>query len=227
MLSQCSDLLLHLAHKALIPDYATHSTFKNPHLTLNCLESLETNFIGSSIVPHLTLPRLQTLTLSGRLAPAVESFRALLSRSHFSLQTLSLDTENATVKPETFVLFFELFPAVTALRLVVRTSALREFVMALFSPNTLLAMHTLTVSIERMREDYDALLDVLRARRANGTLKSFVLTVDADRDVRAGSIAFPKTAMAQFRDLAQGGLQVRLQLVGNPWPRVFLDTFKE
>ncbi|KAJ6557901.1 hypothetical protein B0H19DRAFT_1148936 [Mycena capillaripes] len=227
LLSQCSDLLGHLTHRAIVSQ-DVFDTFNDPHLTLNGLESLEITFVGSSIVPHLTLPRLRELTLSGYLTRAIEPFRALLSRSHCSLQRLSIVMRkyDDAVKPDTLVLFFHLVPTVTNLRLVIQRSAVHQFITALSSPSILPAMDTLTIDAERVRDEYGALLDVLRSRRANDILKTFALTLrpHEDRESPSSSSPLPESAMTQFRDLAQRGLKSRVQLKGGPWPHVLLDT---
>ncbi|KAJ6589331.1 hypothetical protein B0H19DRAFT_1226883 [Mycena capillaripes] len=201
-------------------------TFNHPHLILNGLDSLEVGFTGSSIVPHLTLPYLRELILSGYLDRAIEQCRALVSRSHCSLQRLSIRML-WEVKPETLVLYFHLVPTVTILKLVIQQTAVHQFVTALSSPSTLPAMEPLTIVAERIRDDYDALLDVLRSRRANGTLKAFTITLrpHAGPESPSGYAPLPESAMTQFRDLAHGGLKNCVQLEGNTWPHVLLNIF--
>ncbi|KAJ7276631.1 hypothetical protein C8J57DRAFT_1466121 [Mycena rebaudengoi] len=83
MLSQCSKHLSHLTHDTRLRhhDGTQPATFRLPHITLEHLDSLSATFTGSSLVPHLTLPRLRQLSLSKKIKSAIEPIRALLSRS--------------------------------------------------------------------------------------------------------------------------------------------------
>ncbi|KAJ7874462.1 hypothetical protein B0H13DRAFT_2057633 [Mycena leptocephala] len=222
ILRQCSDLLLHLTYRSFAP--FTLPIFYHTQLTLNNLNSLEIEFIGSSIVPHLTLPRLRELTLSGTIASAIEPFRALFSRSCCSLQRLSIIVDHDKTKPESLLLFFQLVPTVVTLTLELRNLALHQAIDVLFSTGVLPVLKALTIDARRVRDEYDSLLDVLRSRRENNTLQAFSLTLRPRTGQQLPS-PFPELAMAQFRDLAHGGLQSCIQLKGNWRPLVLLDTF--
>ncbi|KAJ6577552.1 hypothetical protein B0H19DRAFT_1252890 [Mycena capillaripes] len=92
VLSQCSDLL-HLVYRTILVEDVPN-TFSLPNLTLNTLDALDVNFVGSSIVPHFTLPRLRQLIFSGYITSATAPLRALFVRSS---GTLSVST--STLRP--------------------------------------------------------------------------------------------------------------------------------
>jgi hypothetical protein len=81
----------------------------------------------------------------------------------------------------------------------------------------------LTIQAERVGDNYDVLLALLRSRIANGTLKSFdlILQPHSNPQTPSDSSPFPEIAMAQFRDLANAGLKIRIRLYGS----VILNTF--
>ncbi|KAF7336943.1 hypothetical protein MVEN_02130700 [Mycena venus] len=227
MLNQCSDLLL-LAHRAIVWQNVIE-TFSHPHITLSNLESLEVEYKGSSIVPHLTLPRLRYLTLSGRIASAIEPFRALLSRSSCSLQYLSIViTKYDNTKPYALYQIFQLVPTVTTLVLDLegRRRPLHRIIEALSSADVLPTMHTLIIAAERRVDDYDYLLNILRLRCENGTLRTFTLTFHPSGSASGPTPPFPELAMAHFCDLANSGLKICICLNENPWSVVLLDTLE-
>ncbi|KAJ6456261.1 hypothetical protein C8R47DRAFT_1227904 [Mycena vitilis] len=220
--------LLHLVHAGMMLDPVT-DTFNEPHLTLDSVESLDVAYLGSSIVPHLTLPHLQRLTLSGDITVAIEPFKALFSRSNCSVQQLIVITDNymGKVKPSTLLSLFQLGSAITDLTLHLQDTAVHRVITSLSLPTTLPALARLAIDAYRERDDYDVLLDVLRARRVNGTLKTFSLTLRETRDDQSLKGPSPQplqTALAGLRSLADGGLQCRIVLEGNPWPYVLIDT---
>ncbi|KAJ7276638.1 hypothetical protein C8J57DRAFT_1176996 [Mycena rebaudengoi] len=225
MLSQCSKRLSHLTHDARQHHGAQETTFCLPHITLEHLDSLSATFAGSSLVPHLTLPRLRQLRLSGTIEFAIEPIRALLSRSSCDLQKLSINvTRFESPKPAGLLLFFQLVPPVTDLELTLEGSSGIHLMIGSFLPTASLPLlQNLTIQAERVWDDYDSLLAWLRSRIGNGTLKSFDLTLRPHSNP-ASPWYFspsPNNAMAQFRDLANGGLKIRIQLYGS----VILNTF--
>ncbi|KAJ7659281.1 hypothetical protein DFH06DRAFT_1044494 [Mycena polygramma] len=226
ILTQCSDLLLHLVHETILPQPVTN-LFNEPHFTLNSLDSLKVN--GSAIVPHLTLPRLRNLVLSRNIAVAIEPFQALFCRSNCSLQQLTVvaDRYDSKLNPPTLLSLFQLVPTLTDLTLDLQSVAVHQVITSLSSPNTLPALATLLIVAYRVRDEYDDLLAVLRSRHANNTLKCFSLTLRPHKDAASPepTSPLPQAALAHFRDLADGGLQCRIVLERKPWPLVLLDTF--
>ncbi|KAJ7659302.1 hypothetical protein DFH06DRAFT_1472678 [Mycena polygramma] len=199
ILRQCSDRLEHLVHEAHLLDTVT-DTFNQPHRTLNGVYSLDVRYLGSSIVPYVTLPRLRQLTLAADFPAALEPFQALFSRSNCSLRQLTV-AEDSNYDDK-------LVPAITDLTFHLQFTPVHRVITSLSLSSTLPALATLTIDAYRIRDDYDDLLDILRSRRANGTLKSFSLTL---HETWAGQslkgISLPQTVLAGFRDLADGGLQ--------------------
>ncbi|KAF7334600.1 F-box domain-containing protein [Mycena venus] len=237
ILSHCSDLLVHLTHSSALIQPIPETMFDNPHLTLPTLESLDVTLLGPSIIPHLTLPRLQHLTVSGHIPSAIEPLRALFSRSFCSLQSLHL-----TVAHELLVDLFQLVPTVVTLALQVYPPALPEVVQALSSTDILPAMHTLAIDVGRARDEYDSLIEVLRSRRGNDTLKVSTLNIrphgrqhNRPPGMPADFSPLPVMTIARFRDLEKCGLKIRIEMDrnwrlshNNPERRiVVLDTFEE
>ncbi|KAJ7276624.1 hypothetical protein C8J57DRAFT_193826 [Mycena rebaudengoi] len=224
MLSQCSELLSHLTHNSILHDEVLQNTFSLPHITLEHLDSLSAAFIGPSLVPHLTLPRLRQLSLSRKINSAIEPIRALLSRSSCELQKLSIDvTKVKRPRLEELLLFFELVPSVTDLRFT--SPEIYLIIGPLSSTAILPLLQYLTIQAERVGpgDNYDVLLALLRSRIANGTLKSFdlILRPHSNPQSPSDSSPFPEIVMAQFRDLANAGLKIRIRLYGS----VILNTF--
>ncbi|KAJ7479766.1 hypothetical protein FB451DRAFT_1086331, partial [Mycena latifolia] len=134
ILSQCSELRT-LIHHTIYPADDDTATFRQPHVELSSLQSLH---VGRyPIVTHLTLPGLRQLTWLGTLAPAIEPFRALVSRSHCQLQQLTIVLYSFHNKTQTEELqrFYQLFPTITSLKL--RGAALHNSVDSLFSSDVL------------------------------------------------------------------------------------------
>ncbi|KAJ6592668.1 hypothetical protein B0H19DRAFT_1245510 [Mycena capillaripes] len=77
---------------------------------------------------------------------------------------------------------------------------------ALSSTDALPMMHTLSIEVVRVRDDYNSLFDVLRSRREHSTLKSFIFTL-RPLGSSAGSSPFLELALAHLRDLADSRLQ--------------------
>ncbi|KAK7018410.1 hypothetical protein R3P38DRAFT_2982623 [Favolaschia claudopus] len=217
ILLQCTNLV-HIDTKTLVVQTMT-DLFLDPHVTLDSVESLNINYIGSTIVPHVTLPALRQLTLSEEVDTAVGPFRALSARSGCSLQELTIivDQHNYKMRSLHLTQFFEVFPSVTTLRLDFRDHALYRFINALSSADILPSMHTLTIDSVRERDDYDILLDILRARSpaGNGTLVNLTLLLRSTaKSSSVDARGLPGFMMDHFRDIAAEGMRIQIFLDG-------------
>ncbi|KAJ6472307.1 hypothetical protein C8R47DRAFT_1221811 [Mycena vitilis] len=225
ILSQCSDLLLRLTQETVLPRPAT-VLLDQPHLTLNSLDLLEVN--STAIVPHLTLPRLRKLNLSNGYVPGdIRPFQALFSRSNCSLQQLMVVVDDK-YRSHTLLPLLQLVPTITHLSLNFRyDTVFHQIIPCLSSPSILPSLSSLVIVAYRLRDDFGDLLDVLRSRRVNNTLRSFSLFLypDSSAATPEGTSPLPQTALTGFQALANGGLQCRIVMKVNPRPLVFLDTF--
>ncbi|KAJ7689735.1 hypothetical protein B0H17DRAFT_1202185 [Mycena rosella] len=166
----------------------------------------------------LTLGSLQSLDVH---ATALEPFRALLDRSSCQLQqlTVGLDLYEKT-KYDDLLSIFRLVPTVTDLKLITHGGLAepRHTVGSLSPADVLPSLEHLAIDTIRMRDGYEALLSVLRTRRnpnsGHAVLETFSLTLLPHRDPEGllSSDPFPEPVMAQFRDLAVGGLQIKIRL---------------
>jgi hypothetical protein len=115
-------------------------------------------------------------------------------------------------------LLLQTVPTITDLELTLPAHVdLTKIVGCFSSADTLPLMANLVVDTVRV-SGYDSLLRVLCARRTGGpvALNSFMLSLRP-----AVFVPIPEVAIAQFRDLAAGGLKIRIQLGSS----VLLDTF--
>jgi hypothetical protein len=216
MLRQCSTSLLHFAHREGVRHGALGGVYD--HITLQSLQWLELH--GTSIVFHLTLPSLRRLTVTGEFRTSEERFsiQHLLSRSSAVLQHLSI-TFHEKGKPALteIQLLLQTVPTITDLELTLPAHVDLTKIVRRFSPaDTLPLMANLVVDAVRV-SDYITLLRVLCARRTGGpvALNSFMLSLRP-----AVLVPIPEVAMAQFHDLAVGGLKIHIQLGSS----VLLDT---
>ncbi|KAJ7479776.1 hypothetical protein FB451DRAFT_164623 [Mycena latifolia] len=213
MLRKCPQLES-LSHRTVGFSIEDADTLRQPHFTLESLHSLNVGYFGPSVVPHLTLPRLRHLTLSGSIRPAIAGFRALFARSSCAVKTLSIDVGG---RDEELRRFFRLFPDVAIFKIC--SKSLAKTAASLSSLDTLPLMETLAIDSVGVG-GYDSLLDVLRARRSPGsgiaTLKRFNLTFRPHQEPEfpASSNPLSDLALAQFRDLSMGGLEIRIRTIG-------------
>ncbi|KAJ7479753.1 hypothetical protein FB451DRAFT_1365468 [Mycena latifolia] len=212
ILSSCSKLQT-FKYRCQHPNNNGVTTYREPHLMFESLQSLEINDHSSPIISHLTLPHLRHLTLPGEIS-LLHLVEALSSRSSFQLQQLTIGMDKYTnPRPQLLQAFFRLCPTVAELTLIMHgMRELCELVGSLASSDTLPLMKTLVIDALRVHDDYDSLLDVLRARTE--TLKTFDLTLRPHKGPKSPSASspFPEAAMAQFRALITAGLEVRIDL---------------
>ncbi|KAJ6562611.1 hypothetical protein B0H19DRAFT_1375644 [Mycena capillaripes] len=230
MLHHCSENLLHLIHRVGVDHWNRGAAFNHPHMTLKSLESLNVH-CGSDILPHLTLPRIRRLTLDCRFhgcrfhgSIGRIQVQALLSRSSSSLHYLSIIFDEKERPNLTEIqLLLQSVPTVADLTLVLPHVELPKVVELLFC--TLPLMETLAIDAVPVWDSYDSLLTLLRTLRSQASgppsLKSFdlILRPHAHPDAFTGPI--PEISMAQFRELAMGGLKIRIQFENS----ILLDIF--
>jgi hypothetical protein len=222
ILSHCSQLsrLSYLANDGRADDT---DTFTQPHITLQVLHSLHIRGLGSSIVSFLTLPALKHLTLTDRIASAVRSVQALYFRAPFKLLTLSFIDPTAAWDADVLPLrqFYSIFPTVT--EVAIRAGPLKHVADSLATPGAVPLMQHLIIDAVRSLDDFQSLLQVLRARR--NTLTSFTLILRPSRDwyCSLNSEAVPKAVKAQLHDIAKDGLKIRVQLLDS-MSSTLLDT---
>ncbi|KAJ7676343.1 hypothetical protein B0H17DRAFT_125798 [Mycena rosella] len=191
----------------------------DPPITLESLNSLEV-YNSCCIIPHLTLPALHQLTLSMEIASAIDPLRALLSRSSFQLQQLTIILlKNDRTKSDELKLLHQLFPTVTDLKLEIRAvTGLHRIIGSLSSLETLPLVKNLTIDAVRVRDEYDSLLEVLRTQcspdAGTQTLERFglILCPQTDPGSPSASTPLPKSAAAQFGALAKSGLTCHISL---------------
>ncbi|KAJ7479704.1 hypothetical protein FB451DRAFT_1239641 [Mycena latifolia] len=234
ILSQCFELGT-LKYSSIFPmhDEESTDTFRQSHVMLPSLHTLTVEH--HSPLTYLTLPGLRQLTWSGTIAPAVEPFRALLSRSHCPLRQLTIVRAFRRTRPEELRRFYQSFPTVTSLTLAaIGFAELHQNVDSLSSSDILPLMQNLTIDAVRGRDNYDSLFDVLCTRRSPSSgaeiLKTFTLTLRPHNDDQApaASSPLPQPVMAQFLDLAMQGLEIRIGLqteFGKTPVKIILDTF--
>ncbi|KAJ7126351.1 hypothetical protein C8R44DRAFT_734223 [Mycena epipterygia] len=229
MLIRCSKLL-HLTHKGV----AHHNGYPTNLHALPSLQSLEVGVHSLGIMHCLTLPCLRHLTLTRTLVrSALRPVPQLLSRSACTLQSLSIffhEHENSNPQELQFFVF-QVAPNVVDLTLVIPATVQLHWVMGALHPADILPlMERLVIDVVRVQDDYDTLLRVLRYRCSDSgsvTLESFQLTLRhyAHPDAPSASRPLPEISIAQFRDLAMSGLKTRIQLKGDSWRAILLDTF--
>ncbi|KAJ7147683.1 hypothetical protein C8R43DRAFT_1129599 [Mycena crocata] len=192
---------------------------------------------GRSLLPFVTVPRLEHLIMSGpgfsqgEIEPLVNSFPALLDRSGPCPLTLLelLVPDMTTIQFRTFL---QATTSVVELDLDFHFSTgMDQLITVLQAPDVLPRLTTLRITdASRKAQDalpFDPVLDTLHARRAPGVtgqtiLNTFALAVSEPRRYRSyGQPASVRVLpVERFTPLADGGLHVRLAVEDS----VVMDT---
>ncbi|KAJ6453093.1 hypothetical protein C8R45DRAFT_635360 [Mycena sanguinolenta] len=175
------------------------STPVSPPVELHFLRSLKTD--DTRLFSSLTLPHLELLEIQGTIDTAADALQSLITRSSCELKFLSLRVHKATVPQLQRLL--RIASSVVHLRL---DRAWLEFQMqALQGADILPRLEHLEICHYGLGGYYRPLLDMLRWRQGQGTLKSCRLF---QRTMSLGSS--PADVIAEFCALAKAGLWVRV-----------------
>ncbi|KAJ7174755.1 hypothetical protein C8R46DRAFT_1347812 [Mycena filopes] len=200
-------------------DFALTNTSRTlsvlPHVTLPCLRSLSTS--GYSIIPYLTTPSLDELRIwgpgfSNDMDELTASLPALYTRSPCA--PTSVYFRLPQISSTQFTAFLRENASATTLTLMLHfTSGLDTLVRVLEAADVLPALTTLSV-VEMSRGEgdemsFEPILDVVRARRLDrATLERFNISLHHRQ--RNGVRVPPASMLGALDALADAGLRVRV-----------------
>ncbi|KAJ7490531.1 hypothetical protein FB451DRAFT_1124108 [Mycena latifolia] len=197
-------------------------------LTLPFLRWL--NIPSASILPYLTVPRLERLAIghiSDDIEVASDAFQSLVSRSSCDLKFLAINRLKNT-PPAAFQRLLRATNSIIHLRLWNRYASpgFHDQIQVLAEGSILPRLKHLQIHDYSDEDRYSSVLDVLRSRPTVSVELSLSTTALGPPEPGEGRVP-PDAVMTDFRALAEAGSKLRITSREKGGPRVIIDTFAD